>query len=97
MQLENSASGMLATMTQRLPARAILFGVPVACLVLLSGYAWWSPHSRCLLPIPPAKWILYPVPPRTYTLGVLEQHSSFRRSFELVSQPVSALLRVRTS
>jgi Tfp pilus assembly protein PilF len=82
-------------MTKKFLARAILFGVPLASLVLLSGYAWLNASSRFLLPVPPAEWILYPVPPRTYTLGVLEQHSSFRRHFELPSEPVSARLRVR--
>ena len=86
---------MLATTTQRCLARAVLFGVPVACFVFLCGYAWLSRNSRFLLPIPPAEWIVYPVPPRAPTLGVLEQHSSFRRSFELSSQPVSSRLRVR--
>ena len=87
---------MLALATQRRVTLALLIGVPAFALAGLAWFAWHGSQSRFLPPDAAADWIHYPVPPQVSSLAVrYEQHSIFRRTFELTELPASAWLRVR--
>ena len=73
-----------------------LVGVPVLVLLGLTAFAFWSPRSRFLVPVGQAEWILYPVPPRSNANpGSVEQHTVFKRTFDLTDRPGKATLRFR--
>ena len=86
---------MPPVITQGRLTLALLLGGTAVALVGLGWFAWRSPSSRLLAPDGAAEWILYPTSPQAATFAFrYEQHSAFRRAFELAEAPARARLRV---
>jgi len=82
---------------QRLLSAAIFLVTPAISIFLLGLYAWRSPNSRFLFPLPSASWIIYPTPGRDRAFpATIPQHAFFRRQFELAENPHSGQVRIRS-
>jgi Flp pilus assembly protein TadD len=87
---------MPSEVLQRRLTLAVLLGGAATALVGLGWFALRSPSSRLLPADEGAEWVLYPASPQAATFALRhEQHSIFRRTFELAEAPTRATLRVR--
>jgi Flp pilus assembly protein TadD len=86
---------MPSVTVQRRLTLALVHGGAAAVLAALGWFALRSPSGRFLPPGGAAEWVLYPNSPQASVLAIpYEEHTVFRRAFELAEAPARARLRV---